>query len=250
MNFDFHQQYNSYSNIELLKIVKRPDDYQPAAIAVATQILNERQVSPEEIQLVDEYYHNIDNSIKTTSEKIDALKSKAADLFEPILQPGEKVEPNKWVNILLIALSIQYAWTLYNTIKEFINFIQCHYCTWRLGNYVNLFMLIYIPLIFFLLFRRKRWGWILLFADNLFVLILMLSEAYVFFKYQSIHHGDTVLFILPIFVRTAFVFFLWRESIANHFAVNVGTKKNTALITTGVALLFLFFLYLVFSSYN
>lgn len=250
MNFDFYQQYSTYSNIELLKIVKRPADYQPAAIAVATQILNEREVSPEEIRLVDDYYRNIDNSIKTRSEKIGALKNKAVDLFEPVLYPSEKVEPNKWVNILLFAISIQYAWTLFNIIKALINFFQCHYCRWSLGSYLGLFMLLYIPIIFFLLFRRMQWGWILLFADNLFSLILRLSESYIFFKYQSIHHGDTASFVLPIFIRTAFVFFLWREPIANHFAVNADTKKNTALITIGVALVFLFVMYLIFSSYT
>ena len=53
MNFDFYQLYKDYSNIELLKIVKRPTEYQPTAVAVATQILNERQLTTEEIQLVD-----------------------------------------------------------------------------------------------------------------------------------------------------------------------------------------------------
>ena len=42
MNFDFYHQYKDYPNTELLKIIKRPDDYQPAAVAIATKILGER----------------------------------------------------------------------------------------------------------------------------------------------------------------------------------------------------------------
>ncbi|HET6995320.1 MAG TPA: hypothetical protein VFI06_10085, partial [Chitinophagaceae bacterium] len=98
MNFDFYQQYKNYSNTELLKIVKRPTDYQAAAVLVATQILTERQVTNEEIQLVEQYFQDIDSSAKTRKGKIDAVKDKAADFFEPVLHPSEKVEPAKWVN--------------------------------------------------------------------------------------------------------------------------------------------------------
>src|SRR3954464_10304228 len=101
MNFDFYEQYKDYSSTELLKIVKRPADFQPQAVAVAIQILSERQVTSEEIQLVDQYYQDIESSAKANKEKFDALKGKATDFFEPVLYPSEKVEPNKWVNILL-----------------------------------------------------------------------------------------------------------------------------------------------------
>ena len=74
MNFDFYQQYKNYSNIELLKIVKQPTDYQPAAVAVATQILNERQVTAEEIQFVEQYFQNLNSLANAKKKKIDTLK--------------------------------------------------------------------------------------------------------------------------------------------------------------------------------
>lgn len=246
MNIDFYQLYKDYTNTELLKIVKRPADYQPAAVAVATQILNERQVTAEEIQFVDQYFHNIENSVKTKKEKYDALKTKATDFFEPVLHPSEKIEPNKWVNILLLVIAIQYAWSLFNTAKRLISFLQCDYCSFDVTFFAELLTLLYVPLIFFLLFKRRRWGWILLFADNLFSLISRVSQSYIFFKYQSIHHGDTTSFLLPILIKAAFVFFLWREPIANYFGIAQETKKKTALITTAGTLLFIFIMYLMF----
>ena len=246
MNFDFYQQYKNYSNIELLKIVRRPDDYQPAAVAVAAQILHERQVTPAEISSVDEYFLDIEKSAKAKKEKIDALKNKATDFLEPVLHPGEKVEPNKWVNILLLIIAAQYAWSLFNTAKGLIRFFQCDYCTFDIGFLIEYLTLLYVPLIFFLLIKRRRWGWILLFSDNLFTLISSVSQSYIFFKYQSIHHGATTSFLLPILIKAAFVFFLWRDPIAGHFGVNHDTKKKTAVIVSAGTLIFVSAMYLMY----
>ena len=246
MNFDFYQLYKDYSNTELLKIVKRPTEYQAAAVAVATQILNERQVTIEEIQLVEQQFQDNDNATKVKKEKIDALKGKAIDFLEPVLHPSENVEPNKWVNILLFVIAIQYVWSLVGIVRRLISFLQCDYCSLDITFFAELLTLLYVPLIFFLLFKRRRWGWILLFADNLFSLISRVSQSYIFFKYQSIHHGDTSSFLLPIFIKAAFVFFLWRDPIANHFGIAPETKKKTAFITTGGTLLFIFAMYLMF----
>lgn len=239
MNFDFYQLYKDYSNADLLKIVKQPGDYQTSAITAATQILKERQVTAEEIQFIDDYFHDIESSARIKKEKIETIKTKAADFFEPVLHPSEKVEPNKWVNMLLLVIAIQYAWTLFKTAKELINFLHCNYCSLDIIFFAELLTLLYVPLIFFLLLKRRRWGWILLFADNLFSLISGASQSYIFFKYQSVHYGDTTSFLLQIIIKTAFVFFLWRDTISNYFSVTLETKKKTAFITIGGTLLFI-----------
>lgn len=245
MNYDFYQLYKGYSNIELLKIVKRAADYQPNAVAIATQVLGERQVSLEEIQFVEQYFNNIDNSTKAKKEKLNALKGKAADFFEPVLYPNQKVEPNKWLNILLLAISIQYTWLLFTIAKRLISLLNCDYCSLDITFFAELLTLLYVPLIFFLLFKKKRWGWILLFADNLFTLISQLSQSYIFFKYQSIHHDNTISFLSSILIKSAFVFFLWRTPIAKHFGITYKTKKKTVFITITGTLFFIFIIYLM-----
>jgi hypothetical protein len=96
--------------------------------------------------------------------------------------------------------------------------------------------LIYIPLILYLLYKKKRWGWILLFADNLIALILSLGESYFFFKYQAFHHGSTTSFLFFILVRAAFVFFLWRKPIADFFGVADKIKKDIAMVAGALGL--------------
>lgn len=246
MNFDFHHQYKDYSNIDLLKIVKRPAEYQSAAVTVATQILSERQVTPEETQFIEDYFQNIENSAKAKKIKVDAIKNKVVDFFEPVLQPSEKVEPSKWVNILLLVIAIQYAWSLFNTAKWLANFLQCEYCGFDIIFFSEFLTLLYVPPIFFLLLKKRRWGWILLFADTLFSLISKVSQTYIFFKYQRIHHGDTASFLLSILIKAAFVFFLWRDPIARHFGITQVAKKKTAAITTIGTILFILIMNLIF----
>jgi hypothetical protein len=245
MNFDFYQLYTDYSNTELLKIIKQPTAYQPAAVAVAKQILSERQVTTEEIEFVEQHFHDIDNTTKAKKEKSGAIKNKVTDFFEPVLHPRESVEPSKWVNILLFIIAIQYAWSFFGTVKSLIGFLKCSYCSIDIIFFTGFLTLFYVPVIFFLLFKRRRWGWILLFADNLFSLISRASESWLFFKYQSIHQGDVSSFLLPILIKAAFVSFLWREPIADHFGITKETKTKTALITAVATLLFILGLYLV-----
>ena len=246
MNFDFHQQYKNYSNIELLKITGRPEDYQPAAVAVAAEILSERHVTADEIQIVGQYFENLDESASVRKEKADALKGEATDFLEPFLHPGEKVQPGKWVNILLAASSIQYAWSLIQTARYIIAILRCDYCRKLDIIFITqILSLIYVPLILFLLFKRRRWGWILLFADNLFILISRICQSYIFFKYQSIHRGSTSSYLSVMFIKAAFVVFLWREPIANYFGITTELKKRTALVTTAGTLLFFLVTYLV-----
>jgi hypothetical protein len=246
MDFDFCQLYKDYSNIELLKIIKSPLHYQPEAIEVATKILNNRHVTNEEEQIVEQYFDDIDKTAKAKREKIELLKDKATDFLEPVLHPSEKVEPKKWINIFLLVVAVQYAFFLFNSVQYAIFFIKCDYCSIDITFFGQLFTLFYVPLIFFLLYKRRRWGWILLFADNIFSLLSRVAQSYMFFKYQSIHHGDTASFLLIIFVKALFVFFLWRDVIASYFGVTQETKKKTTFISIGGTLVFNLIMYLMY----
>jgi hypothetical protein len=246
MDFDFHQQFKDYSNIDLLKIVRQPANFQPAAVKAAEDILSDRQISQEEISAADQHILDIENSEKNKKEKIDELKHKVADFLEPVIRPNEKVEPDKWVNILLLVIGLQYAWTIFKTVKGLIAYFKCTYCSFDIIIAISLISLIYIPVIFYLLLKRRRWGWIILFAENLFIVISSVYQSYTFFKYQYIHNGDTTSYLVQILIRAAFVSFLWRNSITEHFGVSKETKKKTAQIITGATLLFMLITFLLF----
>jgi len=260
MNSEFYETYKGYSNIDLLKIVRRPTEYQNAAVYAATQILNTREITQSDIDQVDKYFDELDTKTKRKTDKINAYKEKTADFFEPILNPTSEVKPEKWLNILLLFIGLQYLWTLYLNITDLVGFIKlvgnCKSqgfdnstetisywtCFSSLFDPLVLFKivtLIYIPIIFYLLVKRKHWGWILLFSDNLFGLISLFSQSYVFFKYQQFHQGDRASFVTQIMIKGLFVFFLWRDKISDFFSVTKEIKKKTVIVTTIVTLVFI-----------
>jgi hypothetical protein len=237
MSFDFYGEYKNYPNLELLKIMRQPGDYQPEAVAAASQILNDRQIATEEFQSLDQSLQDLEEDKREKMEKIERLKTEAATFLSPILQPQKKIDPSQWLSYFLVVIGLQYVWTLIGIAKKLIRLHNRENFFWV--DYLDFFSVFYIPFIFYLLIKKRRWGWILLFADNFGSLILSLSETYIFFKYQYIHHGNIVSFIVPILIRAAFAYFLWNHAIAELFCVDTRTKKQTAWITAGGTLLFM-----------
>jgi len=239
VNFDFLQKYRGYSNVELLKIVKRPEGFQPAAVAAANHLLIERNVTLEEIQIADAFFSQTDANAKAKQEKKEAFVRKLADFFEPILHPGRKVEPRKWIHILLLVLVVKYFIAVVDIMRGVISSLQSYDRPFELIDLWPCVSLLYIALIFILLFKRKRWGWILIFFDNLFHAIMHLSGLYVFFEYQSIHHGTTISFFMPVFINGAFLVLLWQNPVIAYFGIDRATRKKTAVITVIGTILFI-----------
>jgi hypothetical protein len=238
MTFNFHDQYKDYSNIELLKIVRQPNEYQTEAVDAATSILKERSISETDIQQVDTYFEEIEAKAKQKSEKLNSYKEKAADFLQPIVKPGPEVKPAKWLNILLLFIGLDYVWMFYNSIKRIVSISRCRNCTFDITIVLTIVTLIYVPVIFFLLFKKRRWGWILLFADNLFTFIANLFQSYIFFEYPEFRRDGISAFLLPILIKAVFVFFLWRVPISDFFGVTHKAKKDTAIVTIVIAVLF------------
>ena len=260
MNFDFYDKYKDYSNIDLLKIVRRPSEYQVAAVDGATQILSEREITQSDIDQVDNYFDEIDTETKRKTDKINSYKEKATDFFQPVFEPTSEVKPEKWLNILLLVIGLKCLWTLYINVSDLVRFVKfvidcksygfdnstetvsywtCFSTRFDPLVFFQIVTLTYVPVIFYLLFKRKRWGWILLFADTLFGLISLISQSYVFFKYQLYHQGDTLSFFTQIIIKGLFVFFLWRNNISDFFNVTMEVKRKTAIVTIIVTVLFI-----------
>jgi hypothetical protein len=178
-------------------------------------------------------------------EKMEAYKTKAADLFEPVLRPSENMAPDKWLNLFLFVVALQYVWLLYNKVKGLQAFLQCHYCSLDVGLSYELLPIFYVPLIFYLLLKRKRWGWMLLFADNVFALVSCVFQFYVLFKYEAIHGGSIASLFFLVSIRLGFLLYLWRDPVAPHFNVDKKTKRNTLEMSPLVALLFVLTIYII-----
>jgi hypothetical protein len=235
MIFNFHEKYKEYSTFDLLLITKRSSEFQPTAVEAAILTLSQREVTDEELLEVDQYLANLEADSHKRREKIKFYKEQIAAFLDPLLRPGTDVKPGKWLKILLLVIGLQYCWSLYATIEMFVRFMNCRYCSFDILSFFQFINLVYVPVIFFLLYKKRTWGWILLLADNVFSLILLLGQTFLFFNYQKTL-GD-LGFIWPIVIKGAFIFFLLREEIITFFQVKGNVKKNTITITVIVAII-------------
>lgn len=225
---EFQEKYKNYSNIELLKILKKKEDYQLSAIEVAEEILKQRTVTSEEITEVENYFLDIENKKNDLILKQNKYSDYLTDLLQPLINPSEKIETTNWLNALLLIIFIQYLFTLFRTIPFFYH-----------ADYTNLdfsfiifgLSIVYVPVIFYLLFKRKKWGWILLFADCIITIAFKIQEIFFFYKFNGWLSGNIISILFPLIIKTLFALFLWRQETADFFNVSVEIKKKTVYVT-------------------
>jgi len=78
-----------------------------------------------------------------------------------------------------------------------------------------------------------------LFAEHLFLAIVLLSQVLPFLKYQPIHKGNIFPLVFAIVIHAAFVAFLLRDIISGYFGISVTDKKNISLLSAGIAVAFI-----------
>lgn len=245
MDFNFLETYKDYSTAELLKIVQHPDDYQPAAVDAATQLLSKRQISEADVQQADEYVQIKEQEAKKRAEKSNDYKAKTGELFEPFTNP-EKELPARWIHYLLALIVLQYLWVLYTAFKHFVEFFNCSYCELNFYSVILIVSLVYIPVVFYLIYKKRKSGWIVLFAINLFGLIMLLIPFVNIIYRFAISTGTLITIVGPLLIKAAVTAFLWRKAVVRYFNVTEEARNRTALLTGIVTAIFLLYAYFGF----
>jgi hypothetical protein len=247
MQFNFYDQYKRYSNFDLLKILQQPGDYQPAAVQAAELILKEREVSDQEHAAVNNHFEAIQEKEQVKQEKINLVRNKVFDFFEPLIRPGNDFHPVKWLNVLLLITAGQYLADIFERLSTGRFFPLAVYTNGGLWYYIFAFIdilsLVYVPWVIYMVLKRKRWGWII-FADTMFSLIVRISETYMLFKYIQFNEANPVMHFLTIIFRCVLLYFLWRKQVSDVFGVSAKTKKDTALMVLIGTPIFLVFIYM------
>lgn len=225
---EFYEKYKNYSNTELLKILKKKEDYQVPAIEAAEAILKERIVTSDEIAEVENYFLDMEIKENDSIAKQNKYSDSIHDLLQPLINPGEKTEISKWLNIVLLVLFIQYIFSMYETIPFFYH---ADYTDLDFGFIIFGLSIIYVPVIFYLLFKRKKWGWILLFADCIITIGFKIQEIFFFLKFSGWLDGNIISIVFPLMIKVLFALFLWRQETADFFKVSLEIKKKTFYVT-------------------
>lgn len=256
MDFNFYEQYKSYTNFELLKILKQPGHYQPAAVEAATLILQEREISEQDAVAINDHLAHVAQQEQYNTEKAQLLENKLrgfhqaymiplqqnlVKFVQPYVKPDAQVRPAKWLDILLILAAIQYASSLLGILPRLTaqyvpGFDVLHY-GFSISTVFDFLYLLVMPVVFFLLLERKPGGWIILFAIYLLLVLIQLPRILTIFN--DIHLFDSVLAYcllrVPYFISLTFkcllLYLLWRKEVADLLNVSGKAKQYTAVLT-------------------
>jgi hypothetical protein len=162
------EKYKEYTNKQLIEVVIKADDYQPAAVEMAKLILQQRDISNEEREQVkkaieiEETTQEIKEQRKSESE--DRIISFIKKLFNKI-NPLDKSEPatNKIINLTGLVFGYLLLEQLYYSL-DYLAFLLEHESLLDFYSIVTLFEVIYLPLTIYFFFKRKKNGWIMLVA--------------------------------------------------------------------------------------
>ncbi|HEY1163890.1 MAG TPA: hypothetical protein VGE90_01960 [Chitinophaga sp.] len=241
MEFNFRESFQSYSNVELLRIIDEADKYQPEAVEAARDILGRREVHDSDYETMNSFKTAVvvpampDD--QTSHEDISAF-------LESLVKPENDPRVPRWINMLLLVQFLLWAWWLTGYAIYMRNITESK--TWSMDA-VNLLRMIwpvlYIPVASYLLYKRKRWGWILLTAFYIGTAALTISSyAYLFFASYFNQRGyhffnlDIPRLILDWLIRAGIVWFLWKPAVAAYFNISRKAKRDTVVISICIVL--------------
>jgi len=244
--FNFYEQFGNYTTSDLLKIVQQPDKYEAEAVSAAELLLNERVVSDSERAEVHGHLIAIQAGEQHRSGQAGARMHKIAEFVNPALSPEKALSPRRLFYILLIAYGVSYCFSLYGFIKGQVHYLRGENGRADASMGLNFLQVAYETIAFFLLVRKKRWGWILLFVLSVVSALSLLYDLYFWHKtigsIPGLNHGITAAMILVVLYPIVIASFLWRPVMTRIFGIDRATKRYSLLAgaVIGIGLMVLF----------
>ena len=240
MDNEFLQIFSDYTSVELLKITGQADHYQPAAVEAATTILSQRQVSDAETKQA-----NVELSELEAQRKADAEKwTQIMDLFQPVIKPTESRVFTNYIIIFCSGLFLKYLWSAYYSVKFlYWFFFKSKEVRFGTTELLEIYSLLFWPLLIYLLWRRERWGWILGLASSIYVIISWLWSLDPVTLYHSLLSRYYIIYFLTlvftIVLNPAFIYFLCKPDTKELFNIDRSTQRKTIAYTFLASVLFL-----------
>lgn len=231
MELNFYDRYKLYSTVELLLIINQPKKYQKKAVETAKHILAERHISEEEKEKALNSLNVITTREKIAKSNTRQIQKKWGNVLRMIVTPSEELNIEKWLNLSLVLLVVQFLHQAFKLVQDIFDFKSCYNCNYSFLNLIPHLSLIYIPIVFYLLFKGKRWGWILLFAD-IFIALTMssISQVLLYSRYRYCKELTSFSFLFTLTLRICLLFFLIKKDVTSFFSISFKTIKNTIIL--------------------
>ena len=231
MDFDFRQEYSRYSNVELLRVLLLRHQYQPAAVAVAEELLAARGVTDEERRLAEE---SIARKPRTKAKPVAVPWQVGDEIFEPTAaQPAFESVKQRW-RILMVVLGLAALIRTWMTLKALSRSSVIGYEL--LDTLLNVGLLILQIGSFVLAYQRKRRGWIWMLSWTVYLFITSLISLVTLLFYHFYQASDQLLVLDALLVTGGLL--LCSQRIKSYYGVDKATLQRTLLLSGGCTALY------------
>jgi len=249
-NNPFSDRYTKHSNAELLKILSRKTEYQLLAIEAAQEELDKRQLTEVQVREANAILAEKEQ-LKTLKEQANqAAKNKISSVFSKtfeIINPIQNSSPTagKLIVLTCLVLSLAFIHEMTDAVSLLKFLLSSPDLNWDSSVVFALVPLILIPLEVFLLWRRKRVGWILCYIHFTFALFIAINTiGFLLLKAPLLLPPNRSLLTLPmvyyveqITIPFGCMLVLSRKIVLDIYKIN---WKHISIIICGVGALIAF----------
>ncbi|MBN4051274.1 hypothetical protein JYU16_00510 [bacterium AH-315-M05] len=227
------------SDLELFQVLKQKNDYQDKAVEAAENEIRKRNLSEEDEHNIYAQIKAIEVEKARTQEQIETIKEKVSKIIKYIAVPVNFKSPSTIINSIGIYLIIQNIWEY--------QFFQSIYWLLKEGIYEGaLFVFLstaFGVLIAIGLFKKYKFGWILLTLTSIISFTQLLANSYIswFIYYEDPVDFATLdgffYFLFGLIIPLAIVVYINKKIILNYFKISNRTQKITLSICFAISIL-------------
>ena len=246
MTMNYTEKFNEYTNVELLRIIDNPYDFQPDAVETASTLLANRQLSEEEIEIAKDEIEASKKETFTKEKKKKQFEDSIKNISQTIIENVNPIQNkpltgDKTINIISIIFGGLFLIQLYKEFSMISFMFSNNSAEWDLSMVFYFLPLIVLPTAIFLFYKRKKIGWLIL---TIFTTYSTISAIGLFYMTMKMRQSDFHLFenifteTSPVIQFFRFLFFVgttWaisKENVRSNFAINKLTMILTVSITT------------------
>ena len=234
MDLDLRKEFSGYSNLQLLRIKLRPNEYQPAAVAIAEELLASRMVTEAEYKEAEESF--LPKQKLKASITVETNWQPGADIFSEddiVRADGATTQRLRLLSLAIGIFILVYANRQYAQISRLLDGVTM---VSQIDVIANLIILcLQITGLVFLL-RKQSIGWILsaswlcyLIPTMLLSLLVLITSG---FMSQSIFSTLEVIFL------SACLFTLCSKKLLTMFSISAHKRNITLIVAFAVTVVY------------
>lgn len=186
----FAERYKTYTNVDLLRVINTPRDYQPSAIEAAREELALRNLSTDELENAKSELEDEKRELIRKKEKREAIQDsikEKGNVIPDYINPIQKSKPRSAKLITSIFLVFMLISVL-QVVAQYdlaISLFSDSLSEWDFSVVLFLYPLVMTPVSVFLFWRRLKIGWVLfavflssVVAGSLFMLLMYFAAEF------------------------------------------------------------------------